>query len=165
RSSGYCKGNHRRGNCQKLDIRNFSSTSKNCFWVADFGCSTGHNSFPAMQIVTQAIYQKHASAGLITPKSGTFVVDVITNVFNTIFSSLPPSRNYNAIGVPGDFHGRLLPESSLHFAYSSWALHWLTEVPKAVAESGSPAWNKGEILYTRDRKEVRDAYLNPYAKD
>ncbi|KAL0463512.1 UNVERIFIED_CONTAM: Loganic acid O-methyltransferase [Sesamum latifolium] len=44
---------------RKLDIKNLSSTSPNCIWVADFGCSTGHNSFPAMQIVTQAIYQKH----------------------------------------------------------------------------------------------------------
>ncbi|XP_011075904.2 probable S-adenosylmethionine-dependent methyltransferase At5g37990 [Sesamum indicum] len=153
---------------RKLDIKNLSSTTPNCFWVADFGCSTGHNSFPAMQIVTQAIYQKHASSGLITPKvPELFVVfnDVITNDFNTLFSTLPPYRNYNAIGVPGDFHGRLLPESSLHFAYSSWALQWLTEVPKAVAESGSPAWNKGEILYTRDRVEVCAAYLNQYAKD
>ncbi|KAL0463505.1 UNVERIFIED_CONTAM: Loganic acid O-methyltransferase [Sesamum latifolium] len=153
---------------RKLDIKNLSSTSPNCFWVADFGCSTGHNSFPAMQIVTQAICQKHASSGLITPKvPEVFVVfnDVITNDFNTLFTSLPPYRNYNAIGVPGDFHGRLLPESSLHFAYSSWALHWLSEVPKAVAESGSPAWNKGKILYTRDRKEVCAAYLNQYAKD
>ncbi|KAL0380832.1 UNVERIFIED_CONTAM: Loganic acid O-methyltransferase [Sesamum angustifolium] len=153
---------------RKLDIKNLSSTSPNCFWVADFGCSTGHNSFPAMQFVTQAIYQKHASAGLITPKvPELFVVfnDVLTNDFNTLFSSLPLYRNYNAIGVPGDFHCRLLPESSLHFAYSSWALQWLTGVPKAVAESGSPAWNKGEILYTRDRKEVCAAYLNQYAKD
>ncbi|KAK4430275.1 Loganic acid O-methyltransferase [Sesamum alatum] len=153
---------------KNLDIKNLSSTSSNGFWVADFGCSTGHNSFPAMQIVAHAIYQKHASSGLITAKvPKLFVVfnDVITNDFNTLFSSLPPHRNYNAIGVPGTFHGRLLPESSLHFAYSSWALQSLTEVPKAVAETGSPAWNKGEILYTRDRKKVCDAYLNQYAKD
>ncbi|KAK4409670.1 Loganic acid O-methyltransferase [Sesamum angolense] len=100
---------------RKLDIKNLSSTSPNCFWVADFGCSTGHNSFPAMQFVTQAIYQKHASSGLITPKvPELFVVfnDVLTNDFNTLFSSLPLYRNYNAIGVPGDFHCRLLPESS-----------------------------------------------------
>ncbi|XP_020547784.1 probable S-adenosylmethionine-dependent methyltransferase At5g38100 [Sesamum indicum] len=100
----------------------------------------------------KAIYQKHAaSSGLITPKVPKFFVvfnDVITNDFNTLFSSLPPHRNYNAVGVPGDFHARLLPESSFLFAYSSWALQWLTQVPKVVGESGSPAWNKGEILYT-----------------
>ncbi|KAL0430216.1 UNVERIFIED_CONTAM: Loganic acid O-methyltransferase [Sesamum radiatum] len=101
---------------RKLDIKRLSPTSPNGFRLADFGCSTDHNSFLAMQIVTQAIYGKHASS------------------------------NYNAIGVPGDFHGRLLPESSLQFSYSnSWALHWLSEVPKAVAESGSLASNKGEV--------------------
>ncbi|KAL0438850.1 UNVERIFIED_CONTAM: Loganic acid O-methyltransferase [Sesamum latifolium] len=154
---------------KNLDIKDLSSTSTNGLWVADFGCSTGHNSFPAMQIITQAIYQKHAaSSGIITPKVPKFFVvfnDVITNDFNTLFNSLPPHRNYDAVGVPGDFHGRLLPESSLLFAYSSWALQWLTEVPKVVGESGSPAWNKGEILYTKDRQEVCDAYLNQYAKD
>ncbi|XP_011069731.1 probable S-adenosylmethionine-dependent methyltransferase At5g37990 [Sesamum indicum] len=154
---------------KNVDIKVLSSASTNGFWVADFGCSTGHNSFPAMQIITEAIHQKHAaSSGLITPKVPKFVVvfnDVITNDFNTLFSSLPPHRNYNAVGVPGDFHARLLPESSLLFAYSSWALHWLTEVPKVVGESGSRAWNKGEILYTKDRKDVCDAYLNQYAKD
>lgn len=70
-----------------------------------------------------------------------------------------------AAGVPGDFHRRLLPPSSLHFAYSSWSLHWLTEVPKAVASRDSPAWNKGRILYSQDRKEVCDAYLEQLEKD
>ncbi|KAL0424677.1 UNVERIFIED_CONTAM: Loganic acid O-methyltransferase [Sesamum radiatum] len=153
---------------RKLDIKHPSPTSPNGFWVADFGCSTGHNSFPAMQIITQAIYRKHASSGLITsqiPEFFVFFNDVITNDFNTLFTSLPPRRHYSAIRVPGDFHSRLLPESSLHFAYSSWALQWLTGVPKAVVERDSPAWNSRAILYTRDRKEVCDAYLNQYAKD
>ncbi|KAI3467021.1 hypothetical protein Pfo_023684 [Paulownia fortunei] len=122
-----------------------------------------------MQIITQAIRQKLESSGLITtPKTPEFYLffnDVVTNDFNTLFSSLPPHRHYHAAGVPGDFHGRLLPKSSLHFAYSSWSLQWLTEVPKAVADSDSPAWNKGEILYTGDRKEVCDAYLNQFGKD
>ncbi|XP_011075915.1 probable S-adenosylmethionine-dependent methyltransferase At5g38780 [Sesamum indicum] len=153
---------------RKLDIKHRSSTSPNGFWVADFGCSTGHNSFPAMQIITRAIYRKHASSGLITsqiPEVFVLFNDVITNDFNTLFTSLPPRRRYTAIRLPGDFHSRLLPESSLHFAYSSWALQWLTQVPKEVAERDSPAWNNRAILYTRDRKEVCDAYLNQYAKD
>ncbi|KAL0430217.1 UNVERIFIED_CONTAM: Loganic acid O-methyltransferase [Sesamum radiatum] len=153
---------------RKLDIKHPSPTSPNGFWVADFGCSTGHNSFPAMQIITQAIYRKHASSGLITsqiPEFFVFFNDVITNDFNTLFTSLPPRRHCTAIRVPGDFHSRLLPESSLHFAYSSWALQWLTQVPKEVVERDSPAWNNRAILYTRDRKEVCDAYLNQYVKD
>ncbi|KAL0463511.1 UNVERIFIED_CONTAM: Loganic acid O-methyltransferase [Sesamum latifolium] len=128
---------------RKLEIKRPCPTSPNGFWVADFGCSTGHNSFPAMQIVTQAIYGKHASSGLITPEvPELFVVfnDVITNDFNTLFTSLPPYRNFNAIGVPGDFHGRLLPESSLHLIC---LLFLGTPLAYAGAKGGGGKWFSG----------------------
>ncbi|KAL0409410.1 UNVERIFIED_CONTAM: Farnesoic acid carboxyl-O-methyltransferase, partial [Sesamum radiatum] len=48
-----------------------------------------------------------------------FFNDKVGNDFNTLFSSLPSERLYYATGVPGSFHGRLLPKASLHFAYSS----------------------------------------------
>ncbi|PIM99554.1 Loganate O-methyltransferase [Handroanthus impetiginosus] len=147
----------------KLDIKNLP----NRFCIADFGCSTGHNSFPAIQIITQAINQKYKSPKITsgTLEFSVFFNDAITNDFGTLFRSLPPNIRYHAKAVPGDFHGRLLQEYSLHFAYSSWSLHWLSTVPEAVADSSSPAWNKGEILYTRDRKLVCDAYLDQYEKD
>ncbi|KAL8463485.1 hypothetical protein ACS0TY_034217 [Phlomoides rotata] len=110
--------------------------------------------------ITQAINHIHKSA-----EFQVFFNDVATNDFNTLFTSLPPNRIYHATGVPGDFQGRLFPESSLNFAYSSYALLWLTQVPEAVANSGSPAWNKGEILCTKTRKEVGDAYSDQYCKD
>ncbi|PIN26252.1 Loganate O-methyltransferase [Handroanthus impetiginosus] len=147
----------------KLDI----NTLQNRFCIADFGCSTGYNSFPAIEIITQAINKKYKSPEN-TSKTLEFYVffnDVITNDFNTLFTSLPPHINYHAAAVPGHFHGRLLPEYSLHFAYSSWSLQWLSALPEAVADVGSPAWNKGEILYTRDRKLVCDAYLDQFEKD
>ncbi|KAL7104004.1 hypothetical protein ACP275_08G216800 [Erythranthe tilingii] len=78
----------------KLDIKLHGSST---IGVADFGCSTGHNSFPAMQIITQSIKKK-----------------------------------LHGPGVAGDFHCRLLPECSLHFAYSSWSLHWLTGAVEVV---------------------------------
>ncbi|KAG8366687.1 hypothetical protein BUALT_Bualt17G0105400 [Buddleja alternifolia] len=149
----------------KLDIK----TPNGYYGIADFGCSTGHNSFPAMQTIIQALNKKHKHHQTSLPKTPEFYVffnDVVSNDFNTLFSSLPPNdHDYHAIAVPGDFHGRLLPEYSLHFAYSSWSLHWLTEVPKAVADRDSPAWNKGQILYTQDEKEIYAAYLSQYGKD
>ncbi|GER44455.1 S-adenosyl-L-methionine-dependentmethyltransferases superfamily protein [Striga asiatica] len=134
----------------KLDVTKANAS----FNIADFGCSTGHNSFPVMQFISSAI----ARNTKITPEIHVFFNDVITNDFNTLFKSLPQDRLYSALGLPGDFHGRLLPESSLHFGYSSWSLQWLTTVPKAVK-------NEGRIFYTKDRKEVCDAYLDQYAKD
>ncbi|KAK6134169.1 hypothetical protein DH2020_032119 [Rehmannia glutinosa] len=130
----------------KLDdvVQHLAST----FYIADFGCSTGRNSFPAIQFITQAIKQKLKTS---SPKIPEFQV-----LFNDAL--------YRAAAVR-DFHGRLLPESSLHFGYSSWSLQWLTEVPKAVADRDSPAWNRGRVYCTRERKDVCDAYLNQFGNE
>ncbi|KAL8463471.1 hypothetical protein ACS0TY_034207 [Phlomoides rotata] len=128
--------------------------------IADFGCSTGHNSFPAMQIITQAINRIYESVEFLV-----LFNDLATNDFNTLFTSLPPHRIYHACGVPGDFHRRLHPESSIHFAYSSMSIHFLTNVPEAVKDTGSPAWNKGAIFYSKNNKDVCDAYLDQLSKD
>ncbi|KAL3824324.1 hypothetical protein ACJIZ3_020353 [Penstemon smallii] len=77
-----------------------------------------------MQIITEAVEKK------LFPAAADFQVffnDQVINDFNTLFKSLPPERPYHAAGLPGSFHGRLLPKKSLHFAYSSCALHWLSE--------------------------------------
>ncbi|KAL2509699.1 S-adenosyl-L-methionine-dependent methyltransferase superfamily protein [Forsythia ovata] len=91
--------------------------------------------------------------------------DRTSNDFNTLFALLPFERQYHAAGVPGSFHDRQLPMASLHFAYSSCTLHWLSEVPKEVMDHLSPAWNKGRILYYGDKKEVFNAYAHQFAKD
>ncbi|KAH6795827.1 hypothetical protein C2S51_036813 [Perilla frutescens var. frutescens] len=135
------------------------------FCIADYGCSTGHNSFPAMKIIIEAIKKKQQSPKI--PEFCVYFNDVVSNDFNTLFSSLQAHNmvGYHAAGVPGDFHRRLLPPSSIHFAYSSWSLHWLSKVPEAVASRDSPAWNEGQILYSGERKEVCDAYLEQFGKD
>ncbi|KAL3631382.1 hypothetical protein CASFOL_024366 [Castilleja foliolosa] len=145
-----------------LDVTNPNTT----ICIADFGCSTGGNSFPTMQVITQAIKQKlESSSSSSTPEFFVFLNDAVANDFNTLYGSLPLDRLYHAVGVPGDFHERLLPKSSLHFVHSSWSLHWLTEVPRAVADRDSAAWNGGRAWYTRETKEVYDAYLDQYSRD
>ncbi|KAL6505787.1 hypothetical protein OROHE_023166 [Orobanche hederae] len=151
----------------KLHIEQLSSTQINLFRIADFGCSTGHNSFPAIQIITKAVEKTFQTRRFTSqvPEFHVFFNDQVTNDFNTLFNSLPPQRNYHAAGVPGSFHGRLLPNASLDFAYTSFALHWISDVPEAVEDSTSPAWNKGKVHYTGARKEVFEAYSNHYAND
>ncbi|GFQ06400.1 probable S-adenosylmethionine-dependent methyltransferase at5g38780 [Phtheirospermum japonicum] len=150
---------------EKLDLVSTNLNGPIC--IADFGCSTGGNSFPAMQFITHAIKKKleSSSSSSSSPEFYVYFNDVVTNDFNTLFGSLGPERVYNAVGVPGDFHGRLLPRSSLHFAYSAWSLHWLTEVPRAVADPDSPAWNGGRVFYRKERKEVCDAYWDQYSRE
>ncbi|KAL3631383.1 hypothetical protein CASFOL_024367 [Castilleja foliolosa] len=145
-----------------LDV--FSTNPNNTICIADFGCSTGGNSFPTMQVIAQAIKKKLESYSS-TPEFFVFFNDTVVNDFNTLFGSLPLDRLYHAVGVPGDFHGRLLPRSSLHFVHSSCSLQWLTEVPRAVVDRDSAAWNGGRAWYTRETKEVYDAYVDQYSRD
>ncbi|KAG6396609.1 hypothetical protein SASPL_142762 [Salvia splendens] len=67
--------------------------------------------------------------------------------------------------LPGPFHGRLFPKASLDFAYCTCALNWLSQVPKAVADHMSPAWNTGKVHYTGAKQEVVEAYSHHYAHD
>ncbi|KAH6802061.1 hypothetical protein C2S51_033507 [Perilla frutescens var. frutescens] len=151
----------------KLDINQLSLTQTKPFNIADFGCSTGHNSFPAIHIITQAIEKRLLAEGLTTqnPEFHVFFNDQLMNDFNTLFQSLPPQRNFHAAGVPGSFHDRLFPKAFLDFAYSSCALNWLSTVPEAVADHMHPAWNKGKIHYAGAKQEVFEAYSSQFAHD
>ncbi|CAI9769174.1 unnamed protein product [Fraxinus pennsylvanica] len=115
---------------QKLDIENLSLTSTNSIRIADFGCSSGPNTFNAMQIIVESIKKKIETVSHQMPEFQVFFNDRTSNDFNILFALLPSERQYYAAGVPGSFHGRVFPKDSLHFAYSSCALTWLSEIPK-----------------------------------
>ncbi|KAL0372681.1 UNVERIFIED_CONTAM: Loganic acid O-methyltransferase [Sesamum calycinum] len=121
----------------KIDVKQVSSTFK----IADFGCSTGHNSFAAMHVITQAISRKFDTEELspLTPDFHVYFNDQVFNDFNTLFKALPPKRLYYAAGVPGSF--------------------------RAVVEKTSPAWNNGKIHHYGARKEVVEAYTNQFAEE
>ncbi|KAG6389888.1 hypothetical protein SASPL_151363 [Salvia splendens] len=111
----------------KLDI-----STNTFFGIADFGCSTGNNSFPAMHTIIEAVKRKYESSDLKTPDFYVWFNDVVSNDFNTLLNSLPPDRSYEVYAVPGGFRRYLLPPSSVHFAYYAWSLHWLSEGLKSL---------------------------------
>lgn len=144
----------------KLDI----STSKT-FRMADLGCSVGPNTFICMENIIKCIEKRYKSTGSQVPVFQVFFNDHILNDFNTLFVNLPAERNYYAAGVPGSFHGRLFPESSLNFVHSSYALQWLSKVPEKLVDNKSNAWNKGKIYYTSAPVAVANAYAAQFGKD
>jgi hypothetical protein len=53
----------------------------------------------------------------------------------------------------------------LHFVHASYAIHWLSRVPKSVADKTSHAWNKGRIYYSNSKDEVVKAYETQFVED
>ncbi|QCD98813.1 jasmonate O-methyltransferase [Vigna unguiculata] len=153
---------------KKLDVKKLASASNMIIRVADFGCATGPNTFVNAHKVLEAMKHKHKSQCPNTetnPEFHVFFNDLPSNDFNTLFTSLPQDRNFFACGVPGSFYNRLFPQSSIHFAYSTYALHFLSKSPEVVQELNDPAWNKGRIHYTSASEEVVDAYATQFARD
>ncbi|KAJ8747686.1 hypothetical protein K2173_011484 [Erythroxylum novogranatense] len=147
---------------ENLETEKLSSAT---YRIADFGCSCGHNAILAIQTILEAVRHKIQLEGCELPEFQVFFNDLVGNDFNTFFALLPPQRQYYASGVPGTFHGRLFPEKSLHFAYSSCALNWLSKVPELVTDKASPAWNNGKIYHLGAHKEVAEAYGAKFCKD
>ncbi|KAI9379631.1 hypothetical protein POPTR_017G121800v4 [Populus trichocarpa] len=144
----------------KLDFKSLGFDSSNdTFRIADFGCSVGPNTFFAVENIIEAVEQKYQCPFQV------FFNDVTTNDFNTLFKTLHSNRKYFAAGLPGTFYGRLLPKSTLHLAYSSYCLQWLSKVPNEVVDSKSPAWNKGSIQCDGLKKEVTKAYSAQFQSD
>ncbi|KAM3753333.1 hypothetical protein ACB098_03G086200 [Castanea mollissima] len=141
---------------EKLDVEKIFSGSKGTFRIADLGCSVGPNTFIAMQNITDAVQQKYQSQGLAfeMPEFQVFFNDHASNDFNTLFVSLPPERSYFATGVPGSFHGRLFPNFSLDFVYSSYALQCLSKVSEELLNKNSAVWNKGRVHYASAPDEL-----------
>lgn len=150
-----------------FDIASLSSPSY-AIRLTDLGCATGPNTIVAMQNIVQIMQRKFKSQcpnSRTLPEFHVFFNDKISNDFNTLFTTLPSDKPYFAAAVPGSFHTRLFPNASLHFVYSSIALHWLSEVPEKVMERDSAAWNKGRVHYTSAPEEVVEAYAEQFAED
>jgi len=157
---------------EKLDINELissSSSSSKLFSIADLGCSVGPNTIIVVENIMDSVKLKYQSFGPNNQGALEFQVffnDLPSNDFNELFKSLPSSdRQYFAAGVPGLFQGRLFPKASLHFVHCSYALHWLSKIPKELVDKTSPAWNKGRICFTNASNYVREAYSTQFGKD
>ncbi|CAA0813499.1 S-adenosyl-L-methionine-dependent methyltransferases superfamily protein [Striga hermonthica] len=135
------------------------------FCIADLGCSTGPNTFTAVENIVTAVKLKCLNTNNRVPEFQVYFNDHVQNDFNTLFKSLPPNRDYYGSGVPGSFYARLFPNGSIHVAHCSYSLHWLSRVPREVVDRDSTAYNKGRIHYLGARDEVVDAYWRQHAVD
>ncbi|CAI9105082.1 OLC1v1003933C1 [Oldenlandia corymbosa var. corymbosa] len=137
------------------------------FRIADFGCSVGPNTFSSVASVIEAVKHKYQNTSDDDgfPEFHVFFNDQVSNDFNTLFRSLPHDKQYMVAGVPGSFHGRLLPKSSVNLMVSNTALNWLSKIPDSVTTRGTPQWNKGKVTYARSSPQVVEAFKAQFVHD
>jgi gibberellin A4 carboxyl methyltransferase len=122
--------------------------------IADFGCSTGKNSITCINFIVKSITERYAKAAGETsghdttcmPEMLVFFIDLPVNDFNHLIQQLASKaknggdsigvdgpdvgkvNNYFSAAMGGSFYNRLLPKESMHFAISTWSLHWMSQV-------------------------------------
>ncbi|CAM6119652.1 unnamed protein product [Calypogeia fissa] len=99
--------------------------------VADLGSSSGPNAVNTVLLIVEKLRHR-------LPQNAEFQAffnDLPSTDFNTLFQHIcndPRMKNVFASGVPGSFHGRLFPQSSVHVFHTASSLHWLSEIPHSV---------------------------------
>lgn len=90
---------------QHLDVESSCFDPSKPFRMADFGCSTGPNTFLAVQYISEAVQRKYCKkwqeeSGV--PEFHVFFNDLPENDFNVLFRNMPTNhpRHFTA-GVPG----------------------------------------------------------------
>ncbi|KAL1223652.1 Loganic acid O-methyltransferase [Cardamine amara subsp. amara] len=148
---------------EKLNAKTLISKS-NTFHIADLGCATGPNTFFLVKDIIKSV-ETSLEPNSLKPEFLVFFNDLPKNDFNTLFTSLPQDRSYFAVGVPGSFYDRVLPQSSVHIVVTVGATHWLSSVPKEVLDKSSKAWNKRKVHYANAGEEVVKAYGEQFGRD
>ncbi|KAL6270064.1 hypothetical protein ACE6H2_026975 [Prunus campanulata] len=149
-----------------------------CLKVADLGCSSGPNTLLVVSDIIDSIHTTYQKLNRPPPSLQFFLNDLPENDFNTVFRSLPgfykkldeehekKFRSCFIAGMPGSFYGRLFPNNSLHFVHSSYALHWISEVPKGLVIKEGEELNKGNIYIAKTSPPVVfKQYLEQFKRD
>ncbi|XP_011093975.1 benzoate carboxyl methyltransferase [Sesamum indicum] len=145
-----------------------------CLKLVDLGCSSGPNTLFIISHILNTIEDLCSKRNNSTdhhhlPEFEVFLNDLPDNDFNNLFKLLLNSNVINGkkkrhcflYGLPGSFYCRLFPSNTLHFAYSCYSLHWLSQVPEGIESR-----NKENICIARTSSpEVFEAYAKQYQRD
>ncbi|CAH2076448.1 unnamed protein product [Thlaspi arvense] len=160
----------------------YKETRPKSLGIADLGCSSGPNTLSTIRDMIKAVESAHRQE--ITshplPEFSFLLNDLPGNDFNSIFKSLPDfhtelKRDTNINGdcpsvfiaaYPGSFYGRLFPERTIHFIYSSYSLHWLSKIPPAIYDDQGKSINKGCVnICSSSPEAVSKAYYSQFKED
>ncbi|PTQ46622.1 hypothetical protein MARPO_0010s0033 [Marchantia polymorpha] len=159
------------------DIKSMSLTDRDqVFRIADLGCSSGPNTIRNVEAVIEQVRARYKEAEVDTssgPEIQVYFQDLPNTDFNTLIKFLfsqPRSdeekvQKYMSAAVPGSFYDRLFPKSTINIALSTFALHWLSEIPAAVRDKASPAYNGGNTQIKRSSLATKEAFAEQAKRD
>lgn len=129
-------------------------------FIADYGSSQGKNSLAPMQIALRTLRPR------LAPDRAVFVfhVDQPSNDFNSLFEVLnsDPDRyavsdsNVFPCAIGKSFYEQVLPPESVHLAWSSYAVVWLSRVPSLIP---------GHFMFLGAGAAVRSVWTQQAAAD
>ncbi|CAI9259437.1 unnamed protein product [Lactuca saligna] len=153
-------------------MANLDTVLSKCFVIADLGCSNGPNTLLAVSIIIDVVLERCREDNRHkAPQFQIFLNDLYGNDFNAIFQLLPKfyanlkkEKGENICcfvsATPGSFYGRLFQDGSLHLVHSSYALHWLSQVPEGIEN------NKENIYMAKTSPpNVFEAYRKQFHTD
>ncbi|GLT39169.1 hypothetical protein SLA2020_133750 [Shorea laevis] len=156
----------------------YSEITPNSIGIADLGCSSGPNTLSIIKDIVEAVELACHKLLHSPPEFRVHLNDLPSNDFNSVFMTLPDfyrelkkekGGQFPSIfiaGCPGSFYGRLFPNNSLHFIYSSYSLHWLSKVPPALQDENGKSINKGSIYISNSSLPiVSEAYVKQFQED
>ncbi|KAL0875110.1 hypothetical protein Bca101_024815 [Brassica carinata] len=135
--------------------------------VADFGCSSGQNTFLVMSEIVDTINLLCQERNQKQPEIDCCLNDLTGNDFNAVFKFIAlfkkkVTREGSCFisGVPGSFYSRLFPRKSLHLVHSVYSIHFLSKVPDRLEKNNMNVYITGSSPLSD-----YNAYLNQFQRD
>ncbi|CAN6995287.1 unnamed protein product, partial [Brassica oleracea var. botrytis] len=135
--------------------------------VADFGCSSGQNTFLVMSEIVDAINFLCQERNQKQPEIECCLNDLPSNDFNAVFKlialfkkKVTSEGSCFISGVPGSFYSRLFPRNSLHLVHSVYSIHFLSKVPDRLEKN-----NMNVYITASSPLSNYIAYLNQFQRD
>jgi hypothetical protein len=139
--------------------------------IADYGSSQGKNSLAPMQVAVRGLRKRVGANRAIS----VFHIDQPSNDFNSLFEVLDADPNRYAAGEPDvypaaigrSFYERVLPPSSVHLGWSSYAAVWLSRVPAPIPGHFIAVRSTGSVGAAFEAQAAQDweAFLTYRAKE
>ena len=128
--------------------------------IADYGSSQGKNSMVPMQVAIKGLRRRIGSSRPIS----VYHIDQPSNDFNVLFAVLDadPDRyilddpNVFPSAIGRSFYESVLPPSSVHLGWSSYAAVWLSRVPTLIPGHFIALASTGPVRAEFDRQAAKD---------